>query len=558
VRIDQRTQEIVHLSGQWANECQVQRMPLAQTSLLLESRFGKSGFQYQPYVALRAPDTTYICQLACPGNWQLQVRRTATGPITVAGGLNEWGFRHRLRPGDELDLPEALLVSVTGDLNTATQRLHDYRRRWVRPDSDRLVPVQFNTWFGYGPDVHVDRMKAAATGAAELGSEVFVLDSGWFTTETDTPVADWWWTMAGDWKVNPALFPNGLQELSSHCQELGMGFGIWFEAEAVGRDAQIRETHPEWLHAIGGRVTAPEERAILNLGVPAAREWIRERILSVLQSTGATWLKWDHNTNLYQGGWAPGLPEDLTHQDPLVAHYEGKHQLQDELRAALPGLSHENCAGGGSRFDARSMAYAHTASFTDAVQALPHLAIRFGSQLAHPAIEASCWLADWPPRSWPNHHKTGTIDERGDLPFRARVSMMGSMCVGVDLDQWTATDRAILQEHLAWYKRDVRPVLHTGDQYFLTEAPPLDGNGDWAAAWYASKDAQRGVLFAFRLAGAQDQRCFPLPGLDRQARYRLRAPEGWTEVRKGAELEEGLDVTLADPFQSALIVVEPV
>ena len=289
-------EEVTHLAGTWGAEMQVQQQRLLHVPLLLESRSGKTGFEFAPYVALHAPGYTYLAEILWSGNWQLHVYRLADGRVTIAGGLNAWGLCHRLQPGDELVLPDALLACVPGDLNAATQRVHDYQRR-CRPDRERPVPVQFNSWYPFQGEPPVDKMKAFASAAAELGCEVFVLDAGWYTTETEDPQENWW-TRTGDWVVNRRLFPNGLEELSSFCRDRGIGFGIWFEPEAVSPSAVVRREHPAWLHVVGGRPTPPDQRAILNLGVPDARAFVRERILRVLRATGATWMKWDFNTNL--------------------------------------------------------------------------------------------------------------------------------------------------------------------------------------------------------------------------------------------------------------------
>lgn len=547
-------EETVHLAGRWGAETQVQRLSLPESALLLESRAGKTGFDFSPYAALLAPDHTYLCELLWSGNWQLHIRRRPDGLVTLAGGVNDWGFRHRLHPDDHLELPAALLACVPGDLNVATQRLHDYHRRHLRPDSDRPVPVQFNSWYPYPGEPPVETMKSFATTAAELGCEVFVLDAGWYTTETEDP-AESWWSRTGDWIVNRRLFPDGLEDLSAYCQDRGLGFGIWFEPEAVSPNAQIRRTHPDWLHFIEGAPLPPSgERGIVHLGVPEARTYIRERILDILRKTGAIWMKWDFNTDLLQGGWAPGLPETLTDKDPLVAHYQGLYQLQDELRAAMPDLTLEMCAGGGGRFDPNIMSHAHTNWMSDQTQSLMNLAIHFGSQLAHPAVECNDWLIEWPPHD--GLHGRQTVDERGDLAFRTRVAMLGTFGISAPVEQWTPADKDVVITHITWYKSLVRPVVHWGGQYFLTDAPPLDGEGDWAAVWYLSKDRTRGVLFAFRLASSEGDRSFALPGLLPDARYRLTSPEGLHAEASGTELSEGLIVSTEAPFRSVLIAVE--
>ena len=280
----------------------MQRLPLTETPVLLESRAGKTGYRYAPYVALLAPAHTFLCELFWSGNWQLHVERLASGHMQVSGGLNPWGFRHRLGPGESLVLPEAAMICVEGDLNAATHCLHDLRRK-RRPDPDRPVPVHFNTWYPAAERIPIERARQYADRAARLGCTVFVLDAGWYRAAIERE-GDGWWHKTGDWIVDERLFPNGLEELADHCRTLGMGFGLWFEPEAVGPGARIRREHPRWLHAIGGRAPGDNERGILHLGIAEARAAVRDRMLDILRRTGAVWMKWDFNADLHQGGWS--------------------------------------------------------------------------------------------------------------------------------------------------------------------------------------------------------------------------------------------------------------
>jgi alpha-galactosidase len=313
----------------------------------------------------------------------------------------------------------------------------------------------------------------------------------------------------------------------------------------------VRREHPEWLHHVGGQISPVDKRSILHLGVPEARTFARERILKILKATGATWMKWDFNTSIYQGGWSPQLPETLTRRDPILAHYEGVYQLQDELRNALPNLTLEMCAGGGGRFDAALLSHAHTNWMSDQTNPLQNLAIHFGSHLEHTAIACNDWLIEWPPHS----HFDPVDDLRGDLAFRTRIAMLGTFGVSAPVDDWTESDIQVVKTHVDWYKRLVRPVIHHGDQYLLTEAPPLDGQGDWAAVWFASKDRRQGILFAFRLEGPQAEHLFEIPGLHPDWQYRLNTPEGLEWTQSGSALAGGLHVTLDTPFQSMLVAV---
>lgn len=546
--------EVVHTAGRWGAETQVQRFVLPQTALLLESRSGKTGFEFLPYVALLAPQHTYFTQLFWSGNWQYYIRRNPQGRVVLAGGLNPWGLRHSLTAGDTLALPDMLLGCVAGDLNAATHVMHRYLRR-RRPDPDRVIPVQFNSWFPYQGEPPVETMKDYAKKAGELSCEVFVQDAGWYTTQTENP-NEGWWLRTGDWLINRKLFPNGLEELSDYCRQQGMDFGIWIEPEAVGPSAIIRHEHPEWLHNLGGRAPLADQRAILNLGVPNARAWIRERMIALVRSTAARWLKWDFNIDLFQGGWAQGLPPELTLQDPLVAHYRGLYLLADELREALPDMILEVCSSGGSRFDAELMSHAHAYWISDQTHPLMKLAIHFGSQLAHPPEQCNDWLVEWPPHEGQHDPLRAAGGDQGDLAFRIRIAMLGSFGVSAPVDKWSEADVAVFKQHADWYKQYVRPVIRLGDQYLLTEAPPLDGNGDWAAVWYALPDATQGTLFAFRLANGAPTRTFALPGLDPSTTYTLKSPEGWSATATGAQLAQGIGLEAEAPFRSVLLSIE--
>jgi alpha-galactosidase len=498
-----------------------------------------------------------VVELFWSGNWHIHARTRGTDAI-VAGGLPETGVDIRLLPGESFELPEAVVLRVAGDLNAATHRLHDLRRRLQAGDVDRL-PVQFNSWYPYSGDPTSEKMIALADVAHELGCEVFVLDAGWYSNDGE-PQSDDLWHSTGDWAVHRGRFPNGLEELSAHCRKIGIGFGIWFEPEGIGAHSRLRQTHPEWMHWVHGRAPDPTKRAILNLGIPEAREWVRDRMLSILERTQAKWLKWDFNTDLVSGGWSPETPAALRRLDPVIEHVRGVYRLQREIRKQIPGLILEMCASGGGRFDGALLRHAHVNWMSDQWQSIKNLNIHFGSQLAHPAKLCNDWLIDWPkPRADAAKGSDPTLewrwDERGDLKFRLRVAMLGTFGLSSKLDLWTADEIATAREHIAWYKASARDVIETGDQYLLTPAPPLSGKGDWAAIWYAAKDRSRGVGYFFRLEGESADKSFALAGLDPDAFYDVAFLDGGAEVRSGRELANGLSVRVAETFGSAAVAV---
>lgn len=555
--IGEPVRRLTYLTGAWGHETQMRSIEPDFTSLLLESRSGKTGFEFHPYLALETATATYVTELFWSGNWHINARTRAADAI-VAAGLPETGIDVTLQPGEELELPEAIILRAAGDLNSATQRLHDLRRRLQAGDIDR-VPVQFNSWYPYSGNPTSDEMIALADVARDMGCEVFVLDAGWYTNDAE-PQSDDLWHSTGDWAVHRGRFPAGLEALSRHCREIGIGFGIWFEPEGIGAQSRLRQTHPEWMHWVLGRAPDPDKRAILNLGIPQAREWVRDRMLAILRTTQASWMKWDFNTDLVGGGWSPQTPESLRRRDPLIEHVRGVYRLQQEVRAAMPHLVLEMCASGGGRFDGGLLRNAHVNWMSDQWQAVKNLAIHFGSHLAHPARLCNDWLIDWPePPADKAPNSDASLewrwDARGDIKFKLRIAMLGSLGLSSKLDLWSGDEVATGREHIAWYKDKARDIIGHGDQYLLTAPPPLDGHGDWAAIWYAAKDRSRGVGYFFRLEGERAERRFTLPGLDSDATYEVGWLDGGSIRHTGRELADGLTIEIAETFRSAAIAV---
>ena len=180
--------------------------------------------------------------------------------------------------------------------------------------------------------------------------------------------------------------------------------------------------------------------------------------------------------------------------------------------------------------------------------------------LAHPAVVCNDWLIEWPPGSIAGYDDKDAegLDERGDLPFRLRVAMLGSFGISARIDRWPEADCATAAAHIALYREKLRAIIHHGDQYLLTKAPPPDGNGDWVALWYATKERSRGVLFTFRLDSTERARSFALPGLHPDRRYRSTPFAGPVTETTGAALASGLAVAIDGPFQSELHLIEAV
>src|SRR5690606_29249365 len=107
----------------------------------------------------------------------------------------------------------------------------------------------------------------------------------------------------GDWWVDPQKFPEGLEPLIDAVRSVGMQFGIWVEPEMVNPDSDLFAAHPEWIYAEPGRdVDQASGQYVLNLTLPAVREFLVETLDGLLRDNAIDSVKWDANRPMSQVG----------------------------------------------------------------------------------------------------------------------------------------------------------------------------------------------------------------------------------------------------------------
>ena len=104
--------------------------------------------------------------------------------------------------------------------------------------------------------------------------------------------------------------------------------------------------------------------------------------------------------------------------------------------------------------------------------------------------------------------------------------------------------------------KSVRHLL-TKDMYVLTPWRHHDDKTHWTAFAYDDPEIGESILLAFRMEEAEeDTFTAKLPFADKDAKYELRdADSGKITQTSGAELLNGMTVTLPEPKSSALIYI---
>ncbi|RKF26229.1 alpha-galactosidase [Micromonospora globbae] len=498
--------ELLDLTGRWCRERSPQRHPWPMGTWVREGRHGRTGHDATLLLVAGTAGfgfghgEVWAVHTAWSGDHVTFAERRPTGEATLGGGELLTPGEVVLGPGESYATP--LLYAAWSDtgLDGLSDVLHTHLRARPRhPRSPR--PVTLNVWEAVYFDHDLDRLRALADRAAEVGIERFVLDDGWFRGRRDDTAG------LGDWYVDEDLWPDGLDPLIAHVTGLGLQFGLWVEPEMVNPDSDVYRAHPDWVLAVPGRLPPTwRNQQVLDLAHPEAYAYLRDRLDALLTAhPGIGYLKWDHNRDLTEAGHR-GRPGVHTQTEAV-------YRLLDELRARHLDVEIESCASGGARVDLEILARTDRVWASDCNDALERLAIQRWTGLLLPPELVGSHIG--PPRS----HTTGRTH---DLGFRAATAFFGHYGVEWDITSATPAERAELAAWVALHKR-LRPLLHTGRTVRVDHPDPAV----WAHGVVAH-DGSQAVYAVSRLATsvAQVPGAVRLPGLHGRRRYAARPVPG--------------------------------
>ncbi|WP_328850202.1 alpha-galactosidase [Micromonospora globbae] len=498
--------ELLDLTGRWCRERSPQRHPWPMGTWVREGRHGRTGHDATLLLVAGTAGfgfghgEVWAVHTAWSGDHVTFAERRPTGEATLGGGELLTPGEVVLGPGESYATP--LLYAAWSDtgLDGLSDVLHTHLRARPRhPRSPR--PVTLNVWEAVYFDHDLDRLRALADRAAEVGIERFVLDDGWFRGRRDDTAG------LGDWYVDEDLWPDGLDPLIAHVTGLGLQFGLWVEPEMVNPDSDVYRAHPDWVLAVPGRLPPTwRNQQVLDLAHPEAYAYLRDRLDALLTAhPGIGYLKWDHNRDLTEAGHR-GRPGVHTQTEAV-------YRLLDELRARHLDVEIESCASGGARVDLEILARTDRVWASDCNDALERLAIQRWTGLLLPPELVGSHIG--PPRS----HTTGRTH---DLGFRAATAFFGHYGVEWDITSATPAERAELAAWVALHKR-LRPLLHTGRTVRVDHPDPAV----WAHGVVAH-DGSQAVYAVSRLATsvAQVPGAVRLPGLHGRRRYAVRPVPG--------------------------------
>ncbi len=540
-----RRPRVHYLAGAWSQEFGMHSIDLDLGTFSIGSRLGVTSLAFSPVVTVESAiegreSEAFGVALEWSGNWRLQVEVPFAGDrVRVSCGVDDETNRITLFPGERFDSPVSSGVWSGHGPDGVASAWHAYQRsRLARSLDTYHRPVVYNSWMATEFDVRVDHQLELAAVAERLGVEAFVVDDGWFSGRTSDRAG------LGDWTPDPAKFPNGLGLLAEAVITKGMRFGLWVEPEAVNPESDLFRAHPEWVYRAGTRpLLTSRNQYVLDLGRTDVVEWIEGTLRRLLDSTPISYLKWDMNRPISDGG-RPGDPHG---REWSIQHARGYYRILTMLRREYPLVTVEACAAGGGRIDNAVLSLSDVVWPSDETGPRDRLLIQHGFLSAYPPHIMSSWVTDAP----------GTRDRSAtSFEYRFVVAMAGSLGIGADLLNWDEARRSRAAELVELYT-SIRPLLHTGE--VIRHGDPSDPT---YAIEYASAEggANTVIVLVFdhdrnRIFDHERVRIRPRT-LQPGRRYRLRGTETTVTGAEAASIGVVVPFTLA--VDTDVLVFDPI
>lgn len=533
--------DFVHLEGAWTRERNIQKRPLMNGIMAVDSKMVSSGHIHSPFLALARPYATetqgdvYGFSFVYSGNHIEQTEVNAFDVARINVGINPFGFNWLLEPLEEFQAPEVILTYSDEGFGKMSRTYHKlYRTRLVRGKyRDIERPVLINNWEATYFDFNEEKIVNIAKKAKSAGIELMVLDDGWFGKRNSDNCS------LGDWVVDRNKLPDGIESLAKKVTDLDMRFGLWFEPEMISEDSDLYRKHPDWcIHAENRPRTASRNQLVLDLSREDVRDYVVDAVASVLKASPISYVKWDFNRNISEIGSAKLPPEkqqELPHRYVL-----GIYDVLERLTTAFPDVLFEGCSSGGGRFDAGMLYYYPQYWTSDNTDAIERLYIQHGTSMVMPSSAMGAHIS-----AVPNHQlgRTTPLKTRGD------VAMAGQLGYELDLNTLSDEEFETVKEQIIEYK-EIREIIHKGAMYRLKS--PFESQ---STAWeYIYKN--RVVLMYFTIL----TRCeigktnVKLSGLDENAQYIEKNSK--TKYSGSYLMNVGLYFDNAKEFSSQVFVFE--
>jgi alpha-galactosidase len=495
---------LTHFFGDWAGEMlNPITEQLVPGTKVLDSKLGVRADQYRNpsfLLSLNGKPTetngeVLVGSLAWSGSFQCAFDDNGRS-VRALCGVNPFASAYHLKAKEIFVAPTMIWVWSGNGRGDLSRKLHRWARDFGMRDGHKTRTVLLNNWEATGFDFDFDRIASLFAPAKEIGTELFLLDDGWFGNKYPR-VNDH--AGLGDWQPNRKRLPDGLAPLAAAAVKEGVRFGIWMEPEMVNPKSELFEKHPDWVIRQPKReLELQRNQLVLDLTRPAVQEFEWKTIQSILSVPNISYAKWDCNRYLTQPG-SSYLPADR--QSELWIDYtRALYALMDKTAKSFPNTELMLCSGGGGRVDYGALKYFHEFWPSDNTDPVSRVPMQWDYSYFFPPTALAGHVTHWGNR--PMH-------------FACSVAMSARFGMDLDLNKLSAEDKSVCAGAIAAYKK-IRDVTSLGDLYRL-EDPHQNFRG---ALNFVSPDQSRAAVFIFQLQDGQNIVVRP-QGLDPAKHYKI-------------------------------------
>lgn len=526
-------------NGAWGGENIETNTTLESGTFVSESRRGTTSHNQSPYfIAYQNADEkigdVYFATLAYSGNFKVKAERDLFNSTRIIIGMSDFDFKFELKAGEKFDTPK-VFCGFTQGFGDMSRQMNKFAIDYVLPKTfnNKPLPILYNSWEATEFDVNCQSQSALAEIAAQIGVELFVMDDGWFGKRNNDRAG------LGDWFVNKEKFPNGLDELISKVNKLGMDFGIWVEPEMVNRDSDLYRTHPDWAYHFDTRYSCElRNQLVLNMTRKEVQEYIFNCLNHLLSNHNIKYIKWDMNRPFSEVG-----AENLDCQQMLwYLHTKAVYDIVDKLKELHPDVAFESCASGGGRADYGALMHYDQVWTSDNTDGIDRMVIQKGYSLLRPIKTMRAWVTD-----------IAGINKPCSLDFRFNIAMQGSLGIGGDLTKYSDEDIEICKKNVALYK-EIRNLVQFGNLYRLMD---IDED-EVLFNQYVNEDKTESVAFIAANGTRFYKKSIPMrfDGLDENKRYTLTLNDK-TYNKSGAYLMNiGIDLEIRGVDYNKIILIK--
>ncbi len=493
--------DLVHFHGRWAKERDYCCNPVPDGVQEVSSNLGRSSAEENPFVFLKERNATADSgevigfNLIYSGNFKFRTMVNAFRGLHILYGINDEDFEWKLSAGEKFFTPQAVIAYSAQGTDAMSQTFHRFiRENLMTYAANRdYKPVLFNSWEGCYFSFDTDLILSYIDEAVKIGTELFVLDDGWFGARNSDRAG------LGDWTVNEQKID--LKRVITHCTAHKIKFGIWFEPEMINPDSDLFRAHPEYVLGWGReRLTLSRHQFCLDFSNPEVVDAVYKQMRAFFKEYPVDYVKWDYNRTVAEhvsAAYPADRQGEVYHR--LVLGY---YSLIGRLTKAFPKIMFEGCASGGGRFDMGTLYYCPQIWCSDESDPAQRIDIQYNTSLGYPLSCIGSHVNDSPVASYAT---------------KAALALFGTYGYEMDPRKLKKEERDTLFKTADVYRKYHRDVIANGTLYHLRA--PYEGNDMCMQCVSQDKKASL-VLFMNKLKEPDIFRFVRLKGLDEKKRYR--------------------------------------